>query len=122
MRDLLAHGASTAISCPLHIATSKDRPDLVALLLDHGADVNAVIQVEIGRGASRKVNPYRRAALHEAAKVGSLECVKVLLEQGADPTLQDSNGDVPWEKVQDQEGECCKRLRKAAEEWEGGGR
>jgi len=103
----------------LHIAASLHRADLTTLLLDHGAPIDAVVQEELPRGASRRANPYRRAALHEAAKKGNVECVRVLLERGADPTVRDSNGDVPWEKVEEREAECYELLKKAAEEWEG---
>jgi len=98
--------------------------DLIALLLDHRAPLDAVVQEELPRGASRRANPYRRAALHEAAKKGNLECVRVLLERGADPTVRDSSGDEPWEKVGERGGECHILLKRAAEEWKGrdGGR
>ena len=129
MRDLLAHGASPLISCPLHAAVAKTRLELltdtrlelIALLLDHGADIDAVVQEELLRGAPRGANPYYRTALHEAAKTGNLECVRLLLDKGADPTVKDSSSDAPWQKVEDGEGECCRLLRKAAREWESGG-
>lgn len=128
MRDLLAHGASPLLSCPLHAAVVKTRIQLltdtrlglITLLLDHGAPIDAVVQEELPRGASRRTNVHCRTALHEAAKAGNSDCVRLLLERGADPTMKDSNGDVPGEKVEDREGECCSLLRRAAKEWEGG--
>jgi len=124
VHTLLSHSASPAISCPLHIAASLNRADLITLLLDHGAPIDAVVQEELPRGASRRANPYRRAALHEAAKKGKVECVRLLLERGADPTVRDSSGEEPWEKVGEMGGECRDLLRRAAEEWKGrdGGR
>lgn len=127
MRDLLAHGASPLLSCPLHAAVVKTRIQLltdtrlglITLLLDYGGPIDAVVQEELPRGASRRTNPYCRTALHEAAKAGNLECVRLLLESGADPTIKDSNGDVPREKVEDREGECYSLLRRAAEELKG---
>ncbi len=52
---------------------------VVALLLEHGADVNARSR----DGAT---------ALHTAAFLGRVETVKLLLEKGADTTLQNSMG------------------------------
>ena len=128
MRDLLTHGASPLVSCPLRAAVAKTRIELVTntrlelitLLLDHGANINAVVQEELPYGALRRANPYCRTALHEAAKTENLECVRLLLERGADPTVKDSNGDVPWKKVQDRVGECRQLLRSAAEELHSG--
>jgi hypothetical protein len=56
---------------PLHAASRNGRLDVVQLLPDHGADVNA-----------RKQDQW--TALHLAILGRSVEVVKVLLEQGAD--------------------------------------
>ncbi len=58
---------------PLFFAAERGHPDVVALLVSQGADVN---------------NPtHRGGALHIAAKRGNLEIVKLLLDAGADPNL-----------------------------------
>ncbi len=55
-------------------AAENDRLDAVALLIELGFDVNAVI---------------RTAPLHEAAMRGNLEVIRLLLEHGADPNVRD---------------------------------
>ncbi|RKU39428.1 hypothetical protein C6496_01490 [Candidatus Poribacteria bacterium] len=56
----------------------------VAMLLEHGADINA---------KSRDGG----TALHAAAFLGHAETAKLLLEKGADTTIQDSQGATPLE-------------------------
>ena len=67
--------------CPLHWAASggTDRSDVIALLLEAGADVNA----RSGGG---------RVPLHSAAGSGSLEHVSLLLKAGADVNARDGVG------------------------------
>jgi ankyrin repeat protein len=60
------------------VAADKDRLDAVVLLLELGFDPNAVIRY-----------PHRQTALHGAAFNGNLDMVRLLLDHGADPTLQD---------------------------------
>lgn len=67
----------------LHRAANTLNPhseEMVRLLLDHRADVNAV---------TGDLN--KRTALHLAASVGNTKVVKLLLERGADPTLGDGH-------------------------------
>jgi ankyrin repeat protein len=54
----------------LHLAAGEGHLEIVKLLLEHGADVNAKTAYE--------------TALHLAAGEGHLEIVKLLLEHGAD--------------------------------------
>ncbi len=60
--------------------------DLAALLIERGADVNAMSRV-----------PYQTTPLHGAARRGYADVVDVLLEAGADTTVQDYNGKTPFE-------------------------
>jgi ankyrin repeat protein len=57
---------------PLHYAASGPDPKLVALLLDHGADINAP-------------SPNGSTPLMMAAQYGSEDSVNLLLQRGADP-------------------------------------
>ncbi|RPB22045.1 ankyrin, partial [Terfezia boudieri ATCC MYA-4762] len=54
----------------LHIAAKKGHLEVVKVLLDKGATINAMTHVN-------------RTALHMAAENGHLEVVKVLLDKGA---------------------------------------
>lgn len=66
---------------PLHYAAFFGRPDMVALLIDHGADVNAVAD-----------NPTRVRPLHSAAACADVESCRRLLAAGADPDAQQQAG------------------------------
>jgi ankyrin repeat protein len=83
---LLAHGANVEVrsnndmrNLPHHAATANRQHALVELLLEHGADVNAV---QSGGFTS----------LHEAALLGDEELVKLLLARGADKGLVNDAG------------------------------
>lgn len=71
---------------PLHLAAFFNQPDIVKILMEHGADVNAVAE-----------NPSRVQALHSAAACGSIEIVKILLEHGADVNACQQGG---WTALQ----------------------
>ena len=64
----------------LQRACIGDQPDAVALLLKHGADVNAA-------------RHDKQSALHFAAKNGSAKCVRLLLDASADAAATNSSGD-----------------------------
>lgn len=68
-------------STMLSIAALMGHTEVVALLLEHGADVN----VKSRDGGT---------ALHAAAFLGRVETVKLLLEKGADTTLRDGRGGI----------------------------
>jgi hypothetical protein len=64
---------------PLHAAVAGDHLSIARLLLEAGADANAVQQ-----------DSFR--PLHGAAQNGNAEMVRLLLEHGADPALTDGQG------------------------------
>lgn len=53
--------------------------DVIDLLLERGADINAATSAGV-------------TALHRAASMGEMELIAALIERGADPTLKDKSG------------------------------
>jgi uncharacterized protein len=99
----------------LHLAVFAKQPKAVRLLLDRGADVDALSTGQIARvpplgtavfvrspplarlllDAGADVNRQGAGgftALHSAAQSGDVELVKLLLERGADPGMRASDG------------------------------
>ena len=74
---------------PLLIAAAKGHREIVALLLDHGADVKPTT-----------TNGW--TALHVAAIAGDREIVALLLQQGADKTAKDTKGLRPIDRARQQ--------------------
>src|SRR5262249_59491767 len=68
----------------LHYAAFFDGPEAARLLLEHGADVNAFADNELG------VHP-----INSAAAAGRAAVVAVLLEHGADPNALTRDGFTP---------------------------
>ena len=64
---------------PLHLACFFSQPEAAALLLEHGADANAV-------------SPGRIAVIHSAAASRNAALVKLVLQAGANPNLQQQGG------------------------------
>lgn len=65
----------------LHFAILTDKKEIVRLLLDHSADVNAA--------------PTGESPLHLAAREGSREVVELLVERGADLSARTHQGMTP---------------------------
>ena len=66
---------------PQHlVARSSQRPDLLLLLRQHGADLN------------QRDKLYQWTPLFHAASEGRVECLRTLLESGADPKALDEKG------------------------------
>jgi len=71
---------------PLHLAAFFNQPTVARLLIDQGADVNAIAE-----------NPSLVQPLHSAVACGSMEIVKILLENGADVNAVQHGG---WTALQ----------------------
>jgi ankyrin repeat protein len=69
----------------LHWAVARRRPQAVAWLLDHGADINR----RAAFGGTRGVTPLHVAAAGE----GSPDCARLLLARGADRRVNDAEHD-----------------------------
>lgn len=88
-----------------------DNIDVVRLLIDRGADVNAkhgsILWIAARYGEleviklllSHKADPNAALALHAAALSGNLEIIQILLANGADPTLKDNNDKTPLDII-----------------------
>ena len=127
-RELLARepGAARAFSpdgfTPLHYAAFFGFAEIAELLLQAGAEVNAVSRNAMGveplhsaaaagqrgivkllleRGASvnaRQAGGY--TPLHSAANLGDLEMARLLLDHGADPAARNEDGQTPFNLAQ----------------------
>ena len=64
---------------PLHYAASGAKPQIIRILLEHSAYIDAE-------------SPNGSTPLMMAAMYGNAECVKILLDAGADPTLKNQLG------------------------------
>jgi hypothetical protein len=121
-RQLLAKGAPVAQvgadgGTIMHRVCHHDRPDMVQLLLDGGADITVqnqwgrtplhvaarrgcrrVAELLLARGADPDLSTKEGwTSLHVAYRAGQSELVDLLLSAGADPDRRDSDGKVPAE-------------------------
>ena len=103
LQELVKHGGQPSTSSALQMAiqsldsSPKDRLDKAALLLDHGALINArdrewcpKLRTRYGRVGRNLGTP-----LHCAVAATDEDMVAFLLERGADPTAKDWNGRPP---------------------------
>jgi len=67
---------------PLHKAARNGQAEVIKLLLDRGADVNAIDKARI-----------RGSPLHHAVSMGHLDCVRILCDHGADLTYVGLGGE-----------------------------
>lgn len=90
VRELLATDPALASAfspdgfTPLHLAAFFGHPDIARLLVERGADTNAVAR-----------NPMRVMPLHSAAAARQLEIAELLVDHGADVNASQERGFTP---------------------------
>lgn len=102
-RVLLEHGTDPnrgrdeSLETPLHHALAgAGELELIQLLIDSGADVNAKTKPGVCSFNFYGATPTGgETPLHRAAAFASLEIVEALLKAGADRSIRDINGDSP---------------------------
>ncbi len=72
----------------LHMVSIRCKPDIMSYLIDQGAEVNAQLTDVAGHRAGE-------TPLHFATSSRQIECVKLLIERGADITLAAREGLTP---------------------------
>ena len=77
----------------LHNASFENHPDIVELLLDHGADIEMLTSPDQMRPSYKPF--FQSTPLMKACRFRSLSTVKLLLDRGANVHAKDSNGDTP---------------------------
>ena len=82
----LEKGCNNNGNRPLQLAASSEKPEIVELLLNKGADTE--VRDESGE-----------TLLHWAAKKEILEVVELLIEKGADKEARDGNGNTPLQNA-----------------------
>ncbi|KAJ8901618.1 hypothetical protein NDN08_003826 [Rhodosorus marinus] len=90
----IAEGADPVeLLAMLHFSASAGRTDAAREALNVGADLNGLLQVEVGGVFMLET------ALHAAAKCGHVDIVRLLLSEGADASIRDSGGLTPVESA-----------------------
>jgi ankyrin repeat protein len=98
----LAEARSDDDFTALHYAAFFDGPEAARLLVEHGADVNAFADNDLG------VHP-----LNSAAAAGRHEVATILLEHGADPNAPTRSGFTPLDVARENGDEKLAELLRA---------
>src|SRR5450756_411401 len=90
VKILLEHGVSTRGTQAMHAAASMAADDptrfeVLDLLLQHDGDVDEMEVDPKGRNPPRQRTGFTGTPLHHAIRADSVEAVKYLLAEGADP-------------------------------------
>lgn len=93
---LLSHGAHIAQTGAIRKVTEKGRLDVLKLLIEHGGDVNELLQPDVGFFVQkRRFQLGSETLLYVATANGQHDVVESLLEQGANKDIGDLNGKTP---------------------------
>jgi ankyrin repeat protein len=89
-----AYGGFQYTTAPLFEAIQANEIDIVSLLLDHGADINARMEEEEhGWGAASYI--HYLSPLVVAIRTGDIDMVRLLLERGANVNTEGGTTNVP---------------------------
>lgn len=94
-------GAGVFGYTPLHEATSSRKPEMIEMLLEKGATVNAI-------------SNGRYTPLHIAASIGDQKCIEMLLRYNAKVKLLDEFGKTPHRTAELNRRKKAARLLKTA--------
>ena len=78
----------------LHFAASKNLPEMIKVLIQHGADANCVTHTDF---IVNNNNYGLYTPLHVAAHFGNIKALDALLQHGADTTLKTQTGKTAFE-------------------------
>jgi ankyrin repeat protein len=98
----LAHARADDDFTPLHYAAFFGDAESARVLVEHGADVNAFADNELG------VHP-----LNSAAAAGNVEVARLLLEHGADAGARTRSGHTPLDAAAENGDEALAELLRA---------
>jgi ankyrin repeat protein len=96
----LVNARDTDGSTPLHCAAWKGHPEVVALLLKAGANVNA----------QNSNGHWGTTALHAAAHANQAAVAQLLIEHGADVNARDLSGKTPMHHTTFHKAKAVARL------------
>ena len=106
---LLEHGAKLEHRSALNKAAQAGRLDVIKLLLDKGAAIDAIPDNENIPDLVRQNGVG--TALHDAAEAGKADVVRLLLERGANKLVKDTAGHTAREvALKNGHDECAKLL------------